>query len=519
MVKRSKPTLVNQWFDNPSKDLLSGLVVAFAMIPEAIAFSELAEVDPQVGLFGAFCLSITIALLGGRIAMITSATGSTALLMTGLVASGNSLSEGRGLSLLLVAGLLTGVLQILWGLLRLGYQMRFVPQAVLSGFVNALALLILQAQFKHLGIGSGHGKLNVQVDLIPHGNQIIIVWGMVAAGLIIIYGLPRITKLIPAQLVAIVLLTIVAINFNLNIPTVSALGDLPTGLPKLHNPFGVNGVPFNLETLGLVLPTSLAISLVGLMETFLTQDILDEKTDTSSDKNVEARGQGFANIVSSLFGGMAGCALVGQSVMNVENGGRTRLSTFFSGISLMTMILLGRQYLEQIPIAALVAVMISIAISTADLQGLRNFRRIPKSDTSVMLATFMVTMLTTPHNLALGVLAGVALAGILFSRKVAKVIQVEAINVSEKEMRYRVVGQLFFVSRVYFIQGFDLHDHPERITIDLSSAHIWDQSGVAALDQVIRKFRLGGSIVDVVGLNKESLDLFERIGGSEPSHA
>ena len=255
------------------------------------------------------------------------------------------------------------------------------------------------------------------------------------------------------------------------------------------------------------------------METFLTQDILDDKTDTTTNKNVEARGQGIANIVSSLFGGMAGCALVGQSVMNVDNGGRTRLSTLFSGVSLLAMILLAGPWLQQIPMAALVAVMISIAVSTADINGLRNLRRIPKSDTSVMLMTFAVTMLTTPHNLALGVLAGVALAGILFSRKVAKVIQVEAVEISDQERLYRVQGQLFFVSKVYFLQGFDLHDHPERITVDLSQAHIWDQSGVAALDQVIRKYRSGGSVVSVIGLNEESLDLFERIGGQETAHA
>ncbi len=519
MAQRSSPALMNQWFANPSKDLLSGLVVAFAMIPEAIAFSGIAGVDPKVGLFGAFCLSLTIAVVGGRAAMITSATGSTALLMTGLVATGEARGAGLGVQYLMVAGLVTGLLQILWGYLRLAYQMRFVPQGVLSGFVNALALLIFQAQLPQLGLdlhagGDGHAS-----GLLPHGGQIPIVWGLVALGLVIIYGLPRLTRVVPSQLVAIVVLTAISVGFSFDIPTVSSLGTLPAGLPTFSLPFGEGGVPFSLDTLGLVLPTALAISLVGLMETFLTQDILDDKTDTTTNKNVEARGQGIANIVSSLFGGMAGCALVGQSVMNVDNGGRTRLSTLFSGVSLLAMILLAGPWLKQIPMAALVAVMISIAVSTADINGLRNLRRIPKSDTSVMLMTFAVTMLTTPHNLALGVLAGVALAGVLFSRKVAKVIQVEAIDLSDQERRYRVTGQLFFVSKVYFLQGFDLHDHPERIVIDLSSAHIWDQSGVAALDQVIRKFRMGGSEVSVEGLNEESLDLFERIGGQESAHA
>ena len=518
MASGSVPRQLNLGFGNPSKDLLSGLVVAFAMIPEAIAFSGIAGVDPEVGLFGAFLLSITIAFVGGRSAMITSATGSTALLMTGLVATGEARGEGLGLTYLLVAGVLTGILQILWGWLRLAYQMRFVPLGVLSGFVNALALLIFQAQFPQLGINLHFGESEVAAhahDLLPHGSQIPVVWGLVLLGLVIIYGLPRLTRLVPSQLVAIVVLTVISIAFSLEIPTVSSLGDLPTGLPMPSWPFGSPDdikVPFSLETLGIVLPTALAISLVGLMETFLTQDILDDRTDSNSNKNVEARGQGIANIVSSLFGGMAGCALVGQSVMNIDNGGRTRLSTLFSGVSLLAMILLGRPWLEQIPMAALVAVMISIAVSTADLAGLRRLRSIPKSDTAVMVMTFAVTMLTTPHNLALGVIAGVALAGILFSRKVAKVIRVESEDVNEEMRRYVVSGQLFFVSKIYFLQGFDLHSHHSQITIDMSAAHLWDQSGVSALNQVIRKLQQGGSTVEVLGLNKESLNLFERIG-------
>lgn len=516
---------MRQWFSHPGPELLSGLVVAFAMIPEAIAFSGIAGVDPQVGLFGAFCLSITIALVGGRSAMITSATGSTALLMTELVASGNARGEGLGLTYLLVAGLLTGVFQILWGYLRLADQMRFVPQGVLSGFVNALALLIFQAQLPQLGIGLHYGEaqsVDHSSSLLPHGSQLPVIWSLVVLGLVIIYGLPRLTKLIPSQLVAIVALTAISVGLKLDIPSVQSLGKLPEGLPFLQQPFGAladGRVPFSIDTFGRVLPTALAISLVGLMETFLTQDILDERTDTNSNKNVEARGQGIANIVSSLFGGMAGCALVGQSVMNIENGGRGRLSTLFSGVSLMAMILLGRPWLEQIPMAALVAVMISIAVSTADIAGLRQMVRIPKSDTAVMLMTFAVTMLTTPHNLALGVIAGVALAAILFSRKVAKVIRVETEQISPEERRYVVSGQLFFVSRVYFLQGFDVHDHPARISIDLSGAHIWDQTGVSALNQLIRKLEKGGSVVRVEGLNAESLNLFERIGSqAENAH-
>tara|TARA_Y100001968_G_scaffold333950_1_gene401718 strand:- start:10834 stop:12402 length:1569 start_codon:yes stop_codon:yes gene_type:complete len=518
-----KSYLSKNWFDNPKANILSGLVVAFAMIPEAIAFSGIAGVDPKVGLFGAFCLSITIAIFGSRRGMITSATGSTALLMTGLVSYGESQSPGLGLSYLIAAGLLTGVFQIIWGYLRLAYQMRFVPSGVLSGFVNALALLIFQAQLPQLGIGLKQGaKLAEQnISQYPVNDQVPIVWALVALGLIIIYGLPKSTKVIPSQLIAIIIITFISIIFNLDIPTVSDLGKLPDGLPTLSLPFGSvteGKVPFNISTFGIILPTSLAISLVGLMETFLTQDILDDVTDSSSNKNKEARGQGIANIVASLFGGMAGCALVGQSVMNNQNGGNSRLSTLSSGLSLLLMIILFKSWIGSIPMAALVSVMITISISTADITGLKNIRKIPKSDTAVMLTTFAVTMLTKPHNLALGVIAGVTLAAILFSRKVAKVITVSRIKKDNNNYIYKVKGQLFFVSKIYFLQGFDIYEHPQKITIDLSQAHIWDQSGVIALDQIIRKFKNGGSEVEIIGLNDESLNLFERLGGIETSH-
>lgn len=518
-----KNYLSKNWFNDPKSNILSGIVVAFAMIPEAIAFSGIAGVDPKIGLFGAFCLSITIAIVGGRRGMITSATGSTALLMTGLVAYGESQAPGLGLSYLIAAGLLTGVFQIIWGYLRLAYQMRFVPSGVLSGFVNALALLIFQAQLPQLGFSFKEGSKLAQQNLsqYPFNEQIPIVWSLVILGLIIIYGVPKLTKIIPSQLIAIIFLTLITQILNLDIPTVGDLGKLPDGLPSISLPFGSieNGkVPFTLSTFGIILPTSLAISLVGLMETFLTQDILDDITDTNSNKNKEARGQGIANIIASLFGGMAGCALVGQSVMNTENGGKSRLSTLTSGLSLLLMIILFKTWISSIPMAALVAVMITISISTADVNGLKNIMKIPRSDTAVMITTFSVTMLTKPHNLALGVIAGVALAAILFSRKVAKVISVTRSKKQKDKITYKVEGQLFFVSKMYFLQGFDIYEHPNEIEIDMSLAHIWDQSGVVALDQIIRKLKSGGSKVEIIGLNEESLNLFERLGGLESSH-
>jgi len=506
-----KNYLSRNWLEDPKSNILSGIVVALAMIPEAIVFSGIAGVDPAVGLFGAFCLSITIAIVGGRIGMITSATGSTALLMTDLVRQS---SPEQGLSYLIAAGLLTGIFQIIWGYLRLAYQMRFVPNAVLSGFVNALALLILQNQLPQLGINNSD-KI---VGKMPIGEQIPQVWLLVILGLVIIYGLPKLTKAIPSQLIAIIAITFISIFLNLDIPTVSDLGNLPTRLPSPSLPFGSleeGKIPFNLDTFGKILPFSLAISLVGLMETFLTQDILDNSTDSSSNKNKEARGQGIANIVSSIFGGMAGCALVGQSVMNVENGGKSRLSTLSSGVSLIIMIIILEPWISQIPMAALVSVMITIVISTADIVGLRNIKKIPKSDTSVMLTTFAVTMLT--HNLAYGVITGVILAAILFSRKVAKVITVKR-KTNKNQVIYKVEGQLFFVSKIYFLQGFNIFEYPKEVIIDMTNAYIWDQSGVIALDQILRKFRNRGSKVEIIGLNKESLNLFERLGGMETNH-
>ncbi len=498
--------LLKAWWGKPHRDILSGLVVAFAMIPEAIAFSGIAGVDPRVGLFGAFLLSVTLAIVGGRTAIITSATGSTALLMTGLVQQGNALGEGLGLQYLLAAGILTGLLQIAWGYLRLAHQMRFVPQPVMAGFVNALAVLIALAQLPQLGLDWFHPeKVPVTAAQLPA------VWGLMALTLAIIYLLPRLTTAVPSALVAILISTGLSIRLGLDLPTVASLGTLPDGLPR----FALPQVPFTAGTLGLILPTALAISLVGLMETFLTQDILDDLTDSSSSKNAEARGQGIGNIVSSLFGGMAGCALVGQSVMNVGYGGRTRLSTLTSGVAMLTMILLASRWLNQIPMATLVGVMVMIALNTANWTSIRAIRRIPKSDTAVMLLTVVVTVLT--HNLALGLLAGVALAGILFSRKVAKVIEVSSELIAPGHRVYRVQGQLFFVSSIYFRQGFELHEkpHPEKVTIDMSEAHIWDQSGVTALDQVIRRLKLGGSRVEVLNLNPESTDLFARIGVAE----
>ncbi len=469
------------WFSNVPADLLSGVVVALALIPEAIAFSIIAGVDPKVGLYASFTMAVTIAFLGGRPGMVSAATGAMALLMVDLV-------KGYGLEYLLGATLLTGLLQVVWGFLRIGRIMKYVPRAVLIGFVNALAILIFNAQ------------------LPQFAGQGLLMYAMVAAGLAIIYILPRFIKAIPSPLVAIVVLTTVAMVTGMPLPTVGDMGDLPSTLPSLRLP----DLPFNLATLQVILPVALTMSAVGLLESFLTASVLDDMTDTNSDKNREARGQGIANLVTGLFGGMAGCAMIGQSVINIKSGGRQRMSTLSAGIFLLFFILVLRQWVSLIPMAALVAVMFMVSISTFSWASLMNFRRMPKSETAVMLVTVVTTVIT--HNLALGVMVGIALSAIAFSRKIAKLINVRSeLSADGSERTYYVFGQLFFVSANNLTEDFDLHEHIDSVVIDLTHAHLWDQSAVIAIDKVVLKFRAHGTDVKLVGMNEASATLIERL--------
>ncbi|NEQ29811.1 MAG: SulP family inorganic anion transporter [Leptolyngbya sp. SIO4C5] len=469
------------WFSNVRNDLLAGAVVALALIPEAIAFSIIAGVDPKVGLYASFCIAIVTAFTGGRPGMISAATGAMALLMTTLV-------RDYGLDYLLATTILTGLLQIIWGWVKLGNQMRFVPRAVMVGFVNALAILIFNAQLPQLAGGNWA------------------VYGIVAAGLGIIYGLPRITKAVPSPLVAIVVLTAASIGFGLEVPTVGDMGTLPSTLPTLLFP----AVPFNLETIGIILPYALALSLVGLLESFLTANVIDDLTDTSSDKNQEAMGQGIANIVTGCFGGMAGCAMIGQSIINIRSGGRTRLSTLSAGIFLLACILLLSDWVALIPMAALVAVMFMVSISTFSWVSLTNVRNIPKSETAVTLTTVLVTVLT--HNLAIGVVIGVALSAIFFSRKIAELISVSSqLSPDGTKRVYSVSGQVFFVSVETFLNAFDFREKLEYIVVDLTHAHLWDQSAVDAVDKMVLRFRRRGVQVELIGLNEASATLLDRL--------
>jgi sulfate permease, SulP family len=468
------------WFSNVRNDLLAGLVVALALIPEAIAFSIIAGVDPKVGLYASFCIAMVIAFAGGRPGMISAATGAMALVMVTLV-------KDHGLQYLLAATLLTGVLQILAGWLRLGALMRFVSRSVITGFVNALAILIFMAQLPEL-------------TNVPWA-----VYAMVAGGLGIIYLLPYLTRAVPSPLIAIIVLTIISISFGLDIRTVGDMGELPDTLPVFLLP----DVPLNLETLWIILPFSATLAVVGLLESMMTASIVDELTDTNSNKNRECVGQGIANIAAGFLGGMAGCAMIGQSVINVKSGGRGRLSTLAAGVFLLALLMLVGDWVAQIPMAALVAVMIMVSIGTFNWGSIRNLREHPASSSVVMLATVIVTVFT--HDLAKGVLVGVLLSGFFFAHKVGMVLHVGSKAADEGRVRkYRIVGQVFFASAERFVAAFDFKEVIEKVSIDVSKAHFWDITAISALDKVVVKFRREGTEVEVIGLNEASATLVDR---------
>lgn len=470
------------WFSNVRADILAGLVVALALIPEAIAFSLIAGVDPKVGLYASFCIAVVISFTGGRPGMISAATGAMALLMVTLV-------RDHGLEYLLAATLLTGVLQIIAGYLRLADLMRFVSRSVVTGFVNALAILIFLAQVPEL--------INVPAAVYP----------MVVIGLVIIYGLPRLTRSIPSPLVAIVLLTLAAVAFGIQVPTVGDKGELPDALPTFLLP----NIPWTLETLWIILPVSLTLMVVGLLESFLTAQIVDDLTDTPSNKHREAKGQGVANIVSGCFGGMAGCAMIGQSVINVKSGGRGRLSSLTAGVVLLLMVVFLSDYVGMIPMAALVAVMIMVSIGTFSWQSIANLRHHPRTSSLVMLGTVVVTVAT--HDLAKGVLTGVLLSALGFARKVSQVLVVDRSLEDDGQIRrYTVSGQVFFASADDFLAAFDFREVIERVRIDVTAAHFWDLSAVGALDRVILKFRREGVEIDLVGMSEASRTMVDRLG-------
>jgi SulP family sulfate permease len=475
-------------------EVLAGLVVALALIPEAISFSIIAGVDPRVGLFASFTMAVSIALLGGRPAMISAATGAVALVVAPVM-------RDHGYDHLIATVLLGGAIQVVLALLGVARLMRFIPRQVMVGFVNALAILIFIAQVPHL------------ID-VPWA-----VYPMVAVGIAVIVGLPRVTQVVPAPLVAIVALTGFALAAGLDVPDVGDEGELPDSLPSLFVP----DVPWTLETLKVIAPYALAMALVGLLESLLTAKLVDDITDTPSDKTREAWGQGAANFVTGCFGGMGGCAMIGQTMINVKvSGARTRISTFLAGTFLLVLVVGFGDVVALIPMAALVAVMIMVSVGTFDWHSVRpaTLRRMPRSETTVMLATVVVTVLT--HNLAIGVGVGVLVAMTLFARRVAHLTEThrELVVAADGTTSavYRVTGELFFASSNDLYTQFDYAGDPGHVVIDLSQSHVWDASSVAALDAITTKYARRGTTVEIVGLNPSSAERHERLSGSLPSH-
>lgn len=468
-----------QWAPSIPRELMAGAVATFALIPEVIAFSFVAGVDPATGLFASFIISLVIALAGGRPAMVSAAAGSVALVAAPLV-------HAHGVQYLFAAGLLAGAVQILFGWLRLGVLMRFVSGSVRTGFVNALAILIFSAQMPHL-IGANGAT-----------------WAMLALGLLVIYALPRLTTAVPSPLVCIVVVTLVGQWLRLPLKTVADLGLLPESLPAFAWP----DVPFSMETLRLIALPACAIAMVGLLESMMTASVVDELTDTPSSKDRECSALGIANIASSLFGGIAGCGMIGQSVGNVRYGGRGRLSTLFAGAFLLILMVLLKPWVGQVPVAALVAIMVMVSAATLDWGSARTLLRHPKLSSLVMLATVAVTLAT--DNLAAGVAVGVLMSGVFFTFKVSRLLTVT--KTGEEALVYRVCGQVFFASADLLVDAFDVREVQGRpVTIELSQAHFWDVTSVTALDKVCQRLRKHGSTVQVSGMNAQSRALVSRL--------
>lgn len=475
-------TLKQQWFGNIRGDILSGIVVALALIPEAIAFSIIAGVDPMVGLYASFCIAVIIAFVGGRPGMISAATGAMALLMLPLV-------KEHGLEYLLAATILTGIIQIIFGVCKVAKLMKFIPKAVMIGFVNSLAILIFLAQVPHfLGIST-------------------MTYVFVGVTLILVYTLPRFIKVIPAPLIAIVALSIIAIYSGVELRTIGDLGEISKSLPA----FLIPNVPFTFETLQIIFPYALALSIVGLLESLLTAQIVDDMTATESDKNKEARGQGIANFVNGFFGGMAGCAMIGQSVINVKSGGRGRLSTLVAGAFLMFLIIVLGDLVVKIPMPVLVGIMIMVSIGTFDWGSFKYLIRAPRTDAIVMLTTVIIVVYT--HDLSKGVIAGVVLSAIFF------VMKISTLKIYPHGNTYRIEGQLFFASTESFINYFKNNEFSNsEISIDFSNSRIWDDSGVGALYKVLDLLREKGIDVDITGLDASSQKIMKHLEGISSSN-
>lgn len=473
----------SEWFSNIRSDVLAGLVVGLALIPESIAFSAIVGVDPQVGLYASFCIAVSIAFFGGRPAMISAATGALALLMVTLV-------KDHGLQYLFATTVLTGILQIIAGYFKVAKLMRFVSQSVVYGFLNALAILIFAAQFPEIAKMDTLGFI------------------FIFLGLVIVYlfpYIPKIGKTIPSPLICIIVLSVLALLLGANMRTVSDLGTFPDTLPI----FLVPNIPLNFETLQIILPYAITLATVGLLETMMTTTVVDDMTKSEANRHQECRGQGVANIVSGFMGGMAGCAMIGQSIINVSSGARTRLSTLIAGIFLLALVVFFKDWLAYIPMAALVAIMIMVSFTTFQWKSVQHFKRHPLSFNVVMLTVIAVVIAT--HNLALGVFVGVLLSALFIINQLENSVQVISSLVSPDTRIYHISGQIFFSSAERFYQFFNFQENIQYVQIDLTHAHIWDITSVNMLKNVEAKFKDQGIQVHTIGLNEASQTLIERV--------
>lgn len=474
----TKTDLKSQWLGNVKGDIIAGIVVCMALIPESIGFSIVAGVDPMIGVYGSFCIALVTSIFGGRLGLISGAAGAMALVLASLVTS-------HGVEYMLAATVLTGVIQVILGVSKIGNLMKFIPRPVMLGFVNALGILMFTSQLPHL-----------------QGSPILLI--LAVLGVAIIYLLPRINKQIPAPIIAIAIITIIATVFKLDVKVLGDMGNITNSLPKFLLP----KIPVNIETLKIILPYALSLSLVGLVESLLTAQLIDDLTDTPSDKNKECVGQGLGNVAVGLFGGIAGCGMIGQSILNYKYGGRGRLSTLTAGTAMLLVIILLNKIVVTVPVVSFAAVMIVVAVSTFSWSSVKRITKVPKSDTLVMLSTVVVVLIT--HNLAYGVIVGIILSAIAFASKMSQ-IKVEKHVHHNKDTEYEINGELFFASTQSFINSFDYTDNVKDVDINFSNVKVWDESAVDAIDKVVIKFHKNGIKANLIGLSGSCLRLIEKM--------
>ncbi len=466
-----------EWFGNIKGDILAGIVVCMALIPEAIGFSIVAGVDPMIGVYSSFCITVIISIFGGRTGMISAAAGSMALVLATLV-------KDYGVQYMLAATILTGIIQVILGYLKIGNLLKFIPKPVMVGFVNALGILMFTSQLPHF-----------------RGSYILLILG--AIGIAIVYLMPKLTKAVPSPIIAIIAVTIIVFIFNIDVKTLGDMGKITTELPE----FLIPNIPFNMDTLKIILPYSFSLALVGIVESLLTAQLVDDITDISSNKNKECVGQGLGNIVAGFFGGIAGCGMIGQTIINQKYGGKGRLSTFVAGVSMLIAVIILNDFVVKIPVVALAAVMVVVSFSTVEWESIKRIKRSPITDTLVMISTVLIVVVT--HNLAYGVVGGIILSSLFFVAKVSEV-NVERV-VNDNKIIYMVKGQLFFASTLKFIDNFNYTENKKVVYIDFSKAKIWDESAVDAIDKVIAKFSKNGVDITLINVNSQCESLINRM--------